>query len=180
MKQPKVRVRKITDISLIREAISFCYGIESEMDLALAYKRFHTPVRLQLFAVFMQNIPNKVSVHLVRHSAVGEFHLVGSNRADWNGAHTELDKYEHDIRINRLTPVNHFMMLNAQHLTDISHARLCHDAEISTRRIWKLVKDGVEKVDPELAKRMVPSCIYRGGICESANCCGLNKTYKAE
>ena len=169
-----ITVEKLTDINLVREALSFCYGIDSKMTLEKLYFQGHTPVRLELFKVFLEGIPTKVSVHLVRHSQVGQFHLVGSNRADWNKAE---DREEWDKKVNRLTPVNHFMLLNAQHLIEMSHKRLCSKAEKDTRIVWEKVKNQVSVVDPELAKYMVPSCEYRNGICTEPDSCGLYKRW---
>ncbi len=165
----EITVEKITDLNLLRRVLSFCYEIDSKMGLRLAYLREHTPIRLQLFAVWMRGIPNKASVHFVRHEKNGQFHLVGSNRADWKGAE---DPDEHDRSIHRLTPVNHFMLLNAEHLITMAHKRLCGQAEKPTRMIMWEIREKVQQIDPHLAFHMVPKCAYRGGICTEVQSCG--------
>lgn len=170
-----VTVRKITDFKLLKECLEFAYEIEeSKLTEELAYFREHSIIRTQMFMIKMKEIPTKASVHLVRHSAVGQFHLVGSNRADWKKAEAEgMTEEEWDESIHRGTPVNHVMILNAQHLIDMSRKRLCLKAEKTTRAIMTEIKSKVSLVDPWLANSMVPNCYYRGGICPEANPCGM-------
>lgn len=178
----EITVRKITDFDLLKECLEFAYGIdESKMTEELAYFREHSIIRTQLFLIKMKEIPTKVSVHLVRHAAVGQFHLVGSNRADWNKIDDNPEvieggiesKVEWDKSINRTTPVNHVMLLNGQHLIDMSRKRLCLKAEQATRMVMTDIRNGVSKLDPWLANSMVPNCYYRGGICPEPQPCGM-------
>lgn len=163
----KVIVEKITNDDDMREACEFTIDGKSNMTLDKIYKTEHSPSRTQLFKVKLYNIPTFVSVHLVRHSAVGQLHFVKTNRED-RGA-TEV--------ANRWTPINHLMYLNAQHLIDMSKKRFCTTASKETREIMKMIKDEIIKVDPDLAKYMVVQCHYRGGICQELKSCGVYKTY---
>jgi hypothetical protein len=70
------------------------------------------------------------------------------------------------------------MSANAQALINISRKRLCSCASPETREAWKLVKDGIRKIDPVLADKMVPECLYRGFCPEFMNPCGYSKTEK--
>ena len=171
----EVTCRKITDLDLMKECLEFAYGItNSKADLATSYFREHSPIRTQMFIIKMKNVLTKVSVHLVRHAAVGQFHLVGSNRADWNDK-DDLHTEEWDTEVNRLTPVNHVMILNAQHLIDMARKRLCGSAEADTQNTMKWIREAVLWADPDLAALMQPNCFYRGGICPEAKCCGQNR-----
>ena len=69
------------------------------------------------------------------------------------------------------------IMANAQALINVSRKRLCGNASKETREAWKKVQDAVREVDPVMADKMVPSCIYRGFCCE-LECCGYCKTQK--
>ena len=130
-------------------------------------------MRLMLFKITLKGVKTKTSVHLVRHSQTGQFHLVGSNRADWKGK----DPEEWDKKVSRETPVNHVMLLNAQHLINMANVRLCTMAEKETREVMELIRQAVYLVDPDLAKFMVPTCVYRGGICpEKDKLCANMKT----
>lgn len=172
----RVTVEPITSSEEMRIAISHAYQRDSNQSLGNAYLREHSIIRLMMFRVRLYDIPSKVSVHLVRHSAVGQFHLVGSNRGDWNP--TELSIEEWDKTINRGSPVNHYMMLNADHLITMSRKRLCTCSEEETRRVMEMIKKGVREIDKDLADFMVPDCWYRGGICTTTKeCCGINQGY---
>lgn len=159
----KVTVKQITDIGLVQKLISNAYRISSKMDTTLLYKRSHTIQRAMLFYILLENIPSFVSVHLVRHSGAGQFHLVSSNRDDWFGVDPE--------KINRLTPVTHQMILNAEHLRSMAAVRLCGASHRETRKVMGMIKLQIGKVDPALPRWMVPKC-FPTGWCNEAKCCG--------
>lgn len=79
---------------------------------------------------------------------------------------------------DRETPVNLSLCINAQSLIDMAKLRLCMQASTGTREVFGEIKKKVHEVDPDLAKMMVPKCIYRGGICGEPRCCGFNRTQK--
>jgi hypothetical protein len=163
-----ITVRKITDFALMQEIIEFCTDVkESKYSEFEAYRNEHSLIRVQFFLIKM-TIPTFVSVHLVRHSQTGQFHFAYSNREDRGGK---------DKKVDRNTPINHCMVLNAKHLIDMSRYRLCTKASVETHTVWSDIKIEVEKVDKELSKRMVPNCWYRGGVCPEPKSCGVNKLY---
>lgn len=130
----------------------------------------HSPIRLVEYDIQMQEIPNFVSVHLVRHHEGCE-KFVKSNRED----RVEIDPTE----VNRLTPVDMDMTCNAQALINISRKRLCNCASKETREVWQSVKDKIQEIDPIMAKHMVRECIYRG-FCPELDCCGFVNTKSFE
>ena len=162
----KVTVEKITTIADAHLAIESTMrdGFEAKCNLDQLYRWEHSPSRTQIFWVYMEGVQSFVSVHFVRHAAVGQGHFVQSNREDRGGPG--------DSVVNRTTPVNHRMLLNAQHLIDISRRRLCFQASVETRFAWKMVRDAVMVIDSDLAKYMVPNCVYRGGYCCEPKPCG--------
>lgn len=159
----QVIVKKITDESLMQWAAGLTIDNKTDISLNKMYRCEHSPMRTQIFKIEMRSIPTFVSVHFVRHDAVGQLHFVKSNRSDRGGAKD----------VNRWSPVNHGMLLNAQHLVDMSMSRLCGKASKETRDVMQLIKDGVWKVDPALATKMRPKCLYRGGVCHEAKPCGF-------
>jgi hypothetical protein len=165
---PTVEVRKITDVDLLQEIIGFILDKESTMTLSKIYRTKHSPLRTQLFLVKM-NITTEVSVHLVRHAGVGQFHYASSNRPDWCG-HDAQEASE----VGRQTPVRHVMLLNAEHLMQMANARLCTKALAATRSVMSMICSAVNKVDPDLGTRLVPKCFAQGGLCFEDECCGLN------
>jgi len=162
----KITATKITTLEDAHLAIESTMhaGFTAKCNLAQLYQWEHSPSRTQMFWITMQDIPTKVSVHLVRHAAVGQQHYVMSNRPDRGGAGDEV--------ITRNSPVNHRMLLNAQHLIDMSRKRLCYQASDETRDIMLEIRKEVEKVDEYLSLYMVPNCVYRGGYCCEPKPCG--------
>lgn len=167
-----IEVKKLSTIDDAHMAIESTMraGFVSKATLDNLYLWEHSPMRTQLFWVEMIGIFTKVSVHLVRHASTGQQHFVQSHREDRGGAG--------DTETDRLTPVNHRMLLNAQHLIDMSRKRLCYQAESDTRSTWMRVIDGVAGVDPALVKYLVPNCVYRGGLCVEPRPCGKMKVRK--
>lgn len=76
---------------------------------------------------------------------------------------------------DRFAPCNFNFTVSAEGLMSLSHLRLCSKASLETRQVTQAIRDEVAKIDPDLAKHMVPQCIYRGGICPEEKCCGYNR-----
>lgn len=206
MKDFQVSVRKLTDLSLMREACEVTFLGKSNQSLLSIYKTEHSPVRTQLFWVKLTSIPLYVSTHLLRHH-VGSVPFQLSCRSDRNGGNPglieKLDEVINSIsgleeqtpemiksvvesaikelewlqgNSDRYTPVTLGLLLNAQSLIDMSKLRLCNQASAETRKVFQAIKDEIAKVDPELASMMVRKCVYRGGLCGESKCCGFNFT----
>jgi len=160
----RITITKLTDVALARTACRYTMHSQSESKMTLAdlYRCEHSPIRTQIFSVEMQEIPSFVSTHFVRHS-VGVSHYVQTMRDD-RGARGPAD---------RDTPVNHMMIANAQSLLNMARKRLCYKAHPSTRLLMEHITDHRRAVDPELAERMVPECLYRGWICYEQKMCGM-------
>ena len=141
-------------------------GMKSNVSLGKMYSCEHSPIRTQLFWIEMIGIPTFVSVHLCRHN-VGVTHYVESNRSD-RGATFVAD---------RLTPVNHGMLINAQALIQMARKRLCKCASKETQNVMAHICWEIKKIDPDLDARMVPECQYRNG-CYELRSCGLYDRYK--
>lgn len=163
--QPTVEARKITDEAFLQEIMGFILDKESTMTLKKIYRTGHSPMRTQLF-LFKMEITTEVSVHLVRHAAVGQFHYVSSHREDWSESKPE--------DVNRLTPVRHVMLLNAQHVIEMCGARLCTKSLPATREVARAIREAVRVIDPELAHRLQPKCFAQGGQCTEDGPCGQN------
>lgn len=162
----KITAAKITTLADAHLAIESTMhaGFSAKCSLKQLYQWEHSPSRTQMFWVVMEDIPTKVSVHLVRHAAVGQQHYVMSNRPDRGGAGDDI--------VTRNSPVNHRMLLNAQHLIDMSRKRLCYKASKETRLVMTMIRNAVEEIDADLALYMVPNCVYRGGYCCEPRPCG--------
>lgn len=166
----KIEVTKLTDINLIHEACSATIdGKQSNISLDKMYKCMHSPIRTQIFFIKMIDIPSFVSVHFVRHK-IGVEHFVSTRRDD----RTDFSNEE----VNRLTPVKHYMLINAESLINMARKRLCFSASKETREVFGMIKKEIEKVDPELAKYLVPECYFRNGYCPELKSCGLYKQFE--
>lgn len=136
----------------------------------------HSPIRLIEYEWTWSDIMQWVSTHLVRHHEGCE-KFVHSQRGDRRAI---LEEYNVSSR-NELPQgaTNDMdMTANAQALINISRKRLCNCASKETKEAWKQVKEGVRKVDPVMADKMVPECIYRGFCPEFMNPCGYANTKK--
>lgn len=160
-----VTIEKITDVGLLRWACSMTTGGKhSDASLYEMYNCEHSVIRTQLFKITMMNIPTFVSVHLVRHN-VGVTHFVKTNRDDRGGS----DK------VDRLTPVTHGMIINAQSLINMARKRLCLKSHPSTVFAMKQIRQAMQDVDRTLVLFMVPECVYRGGVCHELKTCGARE-----
>ena len=136
----------------------------------------HSPIRLIEYEWTWSDIMQWVTTHLVRHHEGCE-KFIHSQRGDRRAI---LEEYNVSSR-NELPQgaTNDMdMTANAQALISISRKRLCSCASKETREAWKQVKEEVRKVDPVMADKMVPECIYRGFCPEFMNPCGYANTEK--
>ena len=127
-------------------------------------KAEHSPLRCLMFNIDFYDIPNYVSVHLVRHIHAQPF--VSTSRPDIDGKQIPREEQR------KTDPVNMRLFLNAQEIINISKVRLCTKAEAKTREIWRQVVEELRKTEPELANACVPSCFYRGH-CPEIKSCGI-------
>ena len=156
----EVIVKKLTDESLMRRACEMTmHGKESKMTLKDMYFCEHSPMRTQLFWIEMLGIPSFVSVHFRTHGT-GIEHFVTSNREDRGG----------DEKVDRWTPVNHGMLINAQALVNLARKRLCRKAHAETQVVMHLLCARLYEIDSDLAIHLYPECVYRGGCFELKTC----------
>jgi hypothetical protein len=136
----------------------------------------HSPIRLLEYDWSWSNIKQWVTAHLVRHHNGCE-KFVHSQRGDRRKI---LEDYGVATRDDLPQGAENDMDMsaNAQALINISRKRLCNCASKETRDAWMKVKEKIHEVDPILASKMVPECIYRGFCPEFMNPCGYSKTDK--
>lgn len=190
-----IKARKVTDVSLLREANSFTTNKESKMSLLTAYKTKHSPCRTQLFWLTFEDIPLFVASQLVRsHVGIQCFQL--SKRTDRGGndfrkvcedlanglanafdmdcgnVTEELCGKVNDLSNNfdRYAPTNLAMLINAEAIMNMSAKRLCTKASAETRTIWQHTLDLIEEIDPDLVKFCKKPCVLQGYCRESKSC----------
>lgn len=151
----------------------------------------HSPIRLLEYDFTIEDIRQWVTVHLVRHHEGCE-KFVHTQRQDINkeienitGEIIRICKEEGLLRQGWRERDYMFqgegndmdMTCNAQAFMNISRKRLCYGcASEETRYAWQLVINALKEVDPILAEKCVPECIYRGFCPETDRCCGYVNT----
>lgn len=129
----------------------------------------HSPVRTVEYILHFDNIRQWVTVHLVRHW-LGFIPFVHSQRQDRRVLNCERD----ELPQGALNDMDVF--INAISLINVSKKRLCRKASPETRHAWELVKEEMQKIDPEMAGVMVPECVYRGFCPFYEESCGYVNT----
>lgn len=137
----------------------------------------HSMLREPRYIVEIKGIECWSSQHIARHDAFAghtvresrETHFVGTSRTDRTGI--DRNKLPQDA------PVSHRISLSAQDFITISKLRLCSCASKETREAWKMVVEKLREINPVLASKCVPTCIYRG-FCPEFEGCGYDKTEK--
>ena len=130
----------------------------------------HSPIRLVEYDLFYDKIRQWVTVHLVRHW-LGFIPFVHSQRED----RRQLDCSRDELPQGSLNDME--VAANAQSLINVSRKRLCSKASPETRDAWKKTKEAIKSIDPVMASKMVPNCIYRG-FCPEHETCGYAYTEK--
>lgn len=151
----------------------------------------HSPIRVLEYDFTIADVRQWVTVHLVRHH-VGCEKFVHSQRQDINDQVEVITKRlidvlkeegllregwrERDYMFQGETNEMD-MTCNAQSFMSISRKRLCYGCTSpETRQAWELVINALRKVDPILAEKCAPDCIYRGFCPEGKRCCGYVNT----
>ena len=127
----------------------------------------HSPIKLVEYCIKFKDLRQWVGVHLLRHGFMLPF--IHSQREDRRELSCPRDE------LPQGTPNDQDFIVNAQTLINISRKRLCRCASKETRETWEAVKEEMWKVDPVMASKMVPNCVY-SGFCRELNCCGYCKT----
>lgn len=131
----------------------------------------HSPIRLVEYDWAWEDIKQYVTTHLVRHHEGCE-KFVHSQRED----RRELPVPRDELLQGALNDM--MMCANAQSFINISRKRLCNCASPETREAWKLVIEALRDIDPVLASKCVPECLYRGFCPEFLHPCGYANTEK--
>lgn len=151
----------------------------------------HSPIRLLEYDFTIENIRQWVIVHLVRHHEGCE-KFVHTQRQDINEeiermTKTIIDIFEREGLLRDGWRERDYlfqgegndmdMTCNAQAFINISRKRLCKGCPSpETRMAWEIVINKLEEIDPILAEKCVPECVYRGFCPERKRCCGYVNT----
>lgn len=124
----------------------------------------HSPIRRLMYSFLIEDIPSNTATHLCRHVHAQPY--VGSLR---NDRQTMMD----GDAAPRNTPVDMILDVNAEELMTIANKRLCGQAAEKTREAVARMCTAVQAAEPELEwhKRLVPMCVYHGGVCHEMKPC---------
>lgn len=165
-----IEIEKLTDEHLLKRVINHVFGAYSTTTLDKWYQSQHSPIRTQLFAIFITDLRYSVAMQLRTHEKNGALILIEPGRPDTGTKRCKEAMHNDDYRGQKR---NAFVLCNAQHLIDWSHKRLCNKAESHTVEFFGQLRDAVAGVDAPLAAQMVPMCVYRNGMCSELRPCGL-------
>ena len=130
----------------------------------------HSPIRLVEYDISFENIKQWVTVHLVRHW-LGFIPFVHSQRED----RRQLEVPRDELPQGALNDMD--VSINAQAMINVSRKRLCSKASPETRDAWQKVVNAVGQIDPVMAEKCVPNCVYRG-FCPELESCGFVESPK--
>lgn len=155
----------------------------------------HSPIRLLEYDFTIANIRQWVTTHLVRHHEGCE-KFVHTQREDINKQIEDMTRrvieiFEQEGMLRDGWRARDYMFqgegndmdmtCNAQAFINISRKRLCFGcASPETRYAWKIVIDALREVDPILAEKCVPECVYRGFCPEAKRSCKFVNTLAYE
>jgi hypothetical protein len=169
----KVEVTQLTEDTIVNEFGSVPTQNKTRISLAKWIASEHSPIRALQFKIKLIGIPAYVAYHFKTHAAGVAVQVTESNRADYE------DMYGKVVTTDRLAPVTHTMIVNAQTLIDMAYDRLCTTADVNTVKVMEAIKDSVHEVNPVVARFMVVKCVFRGGLCpETFAKCYYNHTPK--
>ncbi|MBP5457408.1 MAG: FAD-dependent thymidylate synthase [Paludibacteraceae bacterium] len=127
----------------------------------------HSQIKLVEYLISFRNLRQWVGVHFIRHEHVLPF--IHSQRGD----RRELPCKRDDLPQGE--PNDQDFVVNAQTLINMSRKRLCRRASKETRDAWEEVRKKVGEIDPVMADKMVPNCVY-SGFCREKDTCGYAQT----
>ncbi len=157
-----IHVEKITNADILNWAFTRTSHSKVRIHLSDAYRWEHSPSYTQMFKIEMDGIALFASTHLLRHHVGVTGPYIRTQREDRGG----------DVDEGRWSPHDHALICNAQTLINMARARLCYQSHAETRVIMQAIKEAVAAVDRDLARYMVPNCVYRNGLCKEPRSCG--------
>ena len=130
----------------------------------------HGNLNRYIFNVTVEDMPDRIHTHLVRHSIVNDFYTAGTAREDLSFAQK-----------NGLRNVSFYLPL--KRALEIYEIRLCGKAWIETYDFFNELKTYLEEAEPALKGLLLPKCAYHG-YCVEGGCkftqIGKYETVKAE
>ena len=119
----------------------------------------HSPIRDLRFRWKWYNIKSWIATHWSRHKWEC---FVETQRSDRTGV--DRDNSQQGALVSFTGEAN------TQRLIDTMRKRLCYCAHRETVEYAKDLRRDIAKIEPNVAKVLVPNCVYRGGCPEMKSC----------
>ena len=159
----KIEIVTTNGDELLRRTLRHCWGVESKMNKSKLFACSDSILEIPEYWAFC-TAPRSVAAQLRTHEKKhGMYFWMGTGRPD------RADRVPGEYSREQLVPF--VMKLTARAIKEISHYRMCAKTEKPTRDFMRLFQSELAKVEPELAKEMMPLCEYRGGVCTEFNSC---------
>lgn len=171
MTDMKIEIVKIEQSDeMLKRVLQHCWGVDSKMNKGKLFACNDSILEIPEYYAFC-TVPRSVALQLETHKKKNRGYLwLGTGRPDRN------DRVAGEYTREQPMPIA--FAFTARWVKDVAHYRMCMKAELPTRLFMKQFKEELAKIEPELAKQMVPMCEFRNGLCTEFNCCGHNKTVK--
>lgn len=148
---------------MLWKTMEHCWGVKSKKNKGRIFACNDSMLEIPEYWVFCK-APRSVAAQLRTHEKKhGMYFWMGTGRPD------RKDCVPGEYSREQIVPF--VMKLTARAIKEISHYRMCQKAEYPTRAFMQRFKLELSEIEPELAKEMVPLCVYRGGICTEFNSC---------
>ena len=164
----KIEIYKITETDeMLKKLLKHCWGVDSKMSKAKLFASNDSILEVPEYWCFC-HAPRSVALQMETHKKKhGVYVWLGTARPD------RTDAIPGEYSREQLVPF--VMKLTTRAIKEISHYRMCKKAEKPTRDFMALFKAELCQIEPELAKHLVPLCVFRGGICTEFNSCQNKK-----
>lgn len=160
----RIEIHKIEQADeMLTKVLKHCWGAENRMSRKRLMGCSDSILEIPEYYAFC-TAPRSVAMQLETHKKKHRFYMwMGTARKD------RADAIKGEYSREQLVPFA--MVFTARAIKEISHYRMCQKAEKPTRIFMNFLQLKLSAVDMELAKEMMPMCVYRNGLCTELNSC---------
>ena len=126
----------------------------------------HSPIRVLMYAIFIDPLPSWVATHFVRHVHMQPF--VQTQRNDRQSNYDRRGARQDE-------PVMEMLWTDAEELMTVANKRLCGQASEETRAQMRDICEAVIETNPEMGPFLVPFCMEYG--CHEFESCSNPRKY---
>ena len=170
MSEMKIELIRLVGSYALGLVMKHCWGAFSIPPKHRLYASNDSILEVEEFLALCE-IPRSVAMQLETHKKKHRFYCwMYTARPDL--PNLAKGEYSRDQMIHLA------MVFTPRAIIEISHYRMCGKAEDKTREFMRLLRKEVERIEPELARQMMPMCAFRNGLCTEMHGCGHPMTYE--